>query len=351
MNSFREGHYVLEDALLCHCVDNVRRLLANFVPGNNLSAELNPNTKCLNPHGVSSYSVETQTPNTLFLLTSGTTGNPKWVEKKNMSEFMSVSYGTGDRSDSWILVYHPYRWAGISVLAHIIKSRSQLYIPVDFETKNVLSYAKKYQVSHISLTPSRFRKFLIEGRDDLKQCHFKQITFGGEWANQNILDEAKNLFPHSRVTHVYASTEHGNLCSVSDGLEGFPIGKFSDVCDFLSTGELVIDNKPTGDFWEAIGNRFHFRGRESDVVNVGGNKISLSSIENTLLNEIPNMKQVKARVEQSPILGSLILAEYMGNIEPKDVMLAARRILPKYALAKVEKVEKINLSESGKLKR
>ena len=348
-NFFKQGHFILEDTTLSVCVYNVKHLLQNFVPGNELSAKLNPNDKCPYITGISSWSTTTNAPDTLFLLTSGTTGTPKVIEKNDMSKYMLQKGGRGSPEDSWILTYHPYRWAGISTIAHTIKNGSKLIIPTDFSTAGILGTAVQEQASHISLTPSMFRKMMIEGADYLKVCKFKQITFGGEIASQAVLDHAKYFFPNARISHVYASTEHGDICSASDGREGFHESKFKNH-DFTEDGELVVGYLPTGDFWEKIGERYYFIGRDSDVVNVGGNKMSLSFVENRLMS-LFGVQQARAKVESSPILGNIITAEYVGLVEPRDVMTAARVMLPKYALAKVFKVDNLELSAAGKIKR
>lgn len=343
------GHYVLQDGSLPYCADHVRQLLENFVPGNTLSASLEPGVKSPNDNGITAYYSDTRSPDTLFLTTSGTTGTPKVLEKDNMSAYMQNKKGSGSQQDSWILTFHPYRWAGISVIAHVIKTGAFLYVPDDFSTKSILKRAEECKTSHISLTPSMFRKFLIEDYEGLKKCSFTQITFGGELANQVVLDQAKLLFPEARITHTYGSTEHGDIAASSDGREGFPQHKFKNFT-LTDEGELMIDGKPTGDLWQLRVSRYYFQGRLTDVVNVGGNKIALSFIENQIMN-IAGVHQAVAKVESSPILGNLITVNYVGEVLPYQLAAIVRVLLPKWAVAKVYQVDSIELTAAGKAKR
>lgn len=343
------GHYEIGDSELCDVVDTVCQLLKNFAQDNLLSATLNPYINCKDKSGFYTYNPVTHTPDTLFLYTSGTTGTPKLIEKNNMYLFMQNKKGGGSGDDRWVLTYHPFRWAGITLLAHLIRHKSFFIVPDALDTKSILLAAKNVGATHISLTPSLFRQMIIGQNELLSSCAFQQITFGGEVASQTILDQAKHFFPNARVTHTYASTEAGDICAVSDGLEGFPVTKFSTAVR-LEDGELILNEKPTGDLWKIRGDRMYFVGRKTDVVNVGGDKISLSYVENKLMC-LSGVKQARAKVETSPIVGNIITVDYVGEIEPRDIMVAARQILPKYAVSKVYKTDYLELTEAGKIKR
>ena len=80
--------------------------------------------------------------------------------------------------------------------------------------------ARRHRVTQISATPTFWRSFLMvpsPGRSQLRQ-----ITLGGEAADQATLDRLKAAFPEARITHIYASTEAGVVYAVHDGREGFP---------------------------------------------------------------------------------------------------------------------------------
>jgi hypothetical protein len=57
---------------------------------------------------------------------------------------------------------------------------------------------------------------------ELKGLQLRQITLGGEPADQTVLSALALAFPSARVAHIYASTEAGVGFSVTDGQAGFP---------------------------------------------------------------------------------------------------------------------------------
>lgn len=284
---------------------------------------------------------------TFTLHTSGTTGVPKEF-KKDVALEMQKKKG-GSEKDKWILTYSPLRWAGISVVLHAYKYAAQLIVPDSLRVEDIIKAAFENQVSHIALTPSMFRLMVLLDSDKIKKTNIRQCTFGGEAATQSVLDLAKNIWPNARVTHVYASTELGDICAVSDGMEGIPASKFKDYV-ITEEGELVIKEFQTNDIWELRNNRYYFKGRKQEVINVGGYKVFPISVEESALKA--GAIQAKAYAVASTMLGSLVALDYVGEIEATYLMTELRKSLPKYAWpAQIKKVDTIILSAAGKIKR
>jgi acyl-CoA synthetase (AMP-forming)/AMP-acid ligase II len=270
----------------------------------------------------------------IALQTSGTTGVPKLVWK-NLYDIIQNKKGKGSNQDVWLLTYNPARWAGLSVIAHVLKTKAKLIVPDSLTVTNMLE--KINQVTHISLTPSLFRKMLIADYSKLQKANIKQLTFGGEYANQKILNDAKLLYPNAKITHVYATTEAGDLCSCSDGMEGFP--------------EERMPRLENGDMWKIENGRAYFIGRYTEVINIGGAKITQTEIEN-VVSSIPQIAQCKAFPISNALLGQVVGLDYIGAIDPKDVKLALLQKLPKYAVpVQIKQVDFIELTSANKMKR
>ncbi len=75
-------------------------------------------------------------------------------------------------------------------------------------------------VTHISGTPSHWRKALMSGEAAAFAPGYVRLS--GEIADQAVLDSLRRAFPASSIGHAYASTEAGVGFAVNDGLEGFP---------------------------------------------------------------------------------------------------------------------------------
>lgn len=278
----------------------------------------------------------------ITLYTSGTTGEPKPV-RRNWREALRQKKGRGGPGDRWLLTYSPARWAGLSVIAHGLRHGCQLVVPETLSTEDLARGLARS--THVSLTPSLFRKLLISGFG-LEAPDLVQVTFGGEAAPQACLDQARRLWPRARISHVYASTELGDLASASDGLEGFPHlpGELAE------DGELLVAGTSTGDLWERVGARYLFRGRKTEIINVGGAKVVPYEVER-LINAQEGVDECRVFGVPSPLVGSLVCAEYRGTAAPEALARALRGLLPKYAVPRLTKVEAIALTDAGKVGR
>lgn len=283
----------------------------------------------------------------ICLLTSGTTGKAKenW---KSLPALMEEKRGAGSIEDVWLLTYHPSRWAGLSVILHAIKHNCKLIVPNDLSPQSILD--KINEVTHISLTPSLFRKLLIYDYEKLKSASIKQITFGGEYTTQKVLDDARTLWPNAKITHIYAMTELGDICACSDGLEGLPIRKLKMHWE-LENGNLSIDGFITGDLWKLENERLYFIGRDVETINIGGAKITQSVVEQHT-NAVDGVHECRAYPVSSALLGQIVGLDYVGDITPVELKKALVQKLPKYAVpVKLNKVESIELTSAGKITR
>lgn len=284
----------------------------------------------------------------LVIRTSGTTGVPKEVPVDVVSALERKRPGLQD--ERWLLTYSAQRWAGISVVLHAIKSDCILCVPESLSFSHLLAAATVLSPTHLSCTPSMFRNLVShDSAGVLRGVPFVQVTFGGEAATQSVLDLARSVWPRARISHVYASTELGDICAVSDGLEGVPRHKF-EAFAFTEDGELVVRGVQTGDFWELRGERFHFVGRKEEIINVGGNKISPLAVEEFALAQ--GARAARAFAVPSALMGSLVGLDYVGGPDERNLALAFRAAFPKYACpASLTRVAAIELSEAGKTKR
>lgn len=287
----------------------------------------------------------------LTLFSSGTTGTPKPLQH-DLAAVMERKRA-GDARARWLLTYAPWRWAGLSVILHTLKSQATLIVPDGLDPPSLIDAAREAGATHISLTPSFLRRMeLTCGAPALQSLPLEQVTFGGEAATQPVLDAAQRFWPRARISHVYASTESGDICAVSDGRAGIPRSKFTGPrFAFTDEGELIIDDRPTGDLWELRDDRYLFLGRRQEMINVGGAKVSPYEVESAAL-AIPQVVQCRAYAVSSPLLGQVVALDYCGEAEEKSVLRILRRQLPKIAWpAEINRVEAIAMTAAGKTQR
>lgn len=283
----------------------------------------------------------------IIITTSGTTGKPKIVEKQ-----VKLLPTNSINTDKWLLTFSPLKWSGVSVIKHVINTNGILCVPVSLTITNLIDCAYYNEVTHISITPSLFKTILLNDiNGNFKKCNLKQITFGGEVASQSILDTAKQLFPTSNITHVYAQTELGDICAVSDIFAGVPKYKFDKPnYSFNEDNELIIDDINTQDIWKLENNRYYFIGRKQEIINVGGVKVSPIFVEDTIMKL--GIEFAKVYGIKNPMLGNIVCLEYVGNIEIKELKDKLKLLLSRYEMpAKIIKKDNIKLSDANKLNR
>jgi acyl-coenzyme A synthetase/AMP-(fatty) acid ligase len=70
--------------------------------------------------------------------------------------------------------------------------------------------------------------------------------------------------------------------------------------------------RPTGDLVEVVGERIEFRGRKSDVVNVGGVKVHPLPVEDRI-SAIPGIAVVRAFGRPNALSGSILAVEAVAE--------------------------------------
>jgi acyl-CoA synthetase (AMP-forming)/AMP-acid ligase II len=315
--------------------------------------------------------------------TSGTTGTPKLITHTLESLSRSVKSDIKKGGDfSWGLMYQLSRFAGLQVFLQSFMSGSKLVFtdPAD-SPSSILNDLEAGQCNALSATPTMYRKLMMTGL--LARIKLKQITLGGEIADQQVLNSVKRLYPDARVIHVYASTEAGVGFSVTDGLAGFPDSyvdenisgvdiKVSDDGILLlrpptnnrSIGDVGIDVAGlqgyiiSGDKVKNIDGRYHFLGRSNGTINVGGNKVQPEEIE-LVIGELPEISLVSVHGKKNPISGELVVAKVLPFDDKRDhadikrlVINHCKDRLTDYKIpAIVRVVSNIETTVTGKIKR
>lgn len=258
----------------------------------------------------------------ISLFTSGTTGEPKLISHtwKSLNTFANVK---NKDENSWFLSYAPtsYAWYQM-VLMFLEIDRQNLILPLLQSANTIFDNIESSKITALSSTPTFWRYQLFNNSEFLQQLNLKQITLGGEFVDQNILTTLSDLYPHSKISHIYASTEAGANIVVHDKKEGFPIEwleskknsiKIIEKNLYLKSKYSSIDNQNswynTKDQVKIENDRVIIIGRsESRVANVGGNKVNLSFIEGILKGN-PKVLYCRASTKKSPIVNNIIVAE------------------------------------------
>jgi acyl-coenzyme A synthetase/AMP-(fatty) acid ligase len=268
------------------------------------------------------------------LLTSGTTGVPKLVVHTFASlaapiaTHQAAPHGT---DVVWGTFYDIRRYGGLQILLRALLTGGSLVMTSPEETvPNYLSRLRTHRVTHLSGTPSHWRRAMMTGAAATITPGYVRLS--GEIADQGALNALQACYPEARIAHAFASTEAGVAFEVNDGREGFPasvIESGGDVRMKVTDASLRIHSNrnairylgpaqppiagadgfiDTGDIVERRGDRYYFLGRRNGVINVGGAKVYPEEVE-AAISRHPSVRMVRVRGRISPIVGSLVVAD------------------------------------------
>jgi acyl-coenzyme A synthetase/AMP-(fatty) acid ligase len=250
-------------------------------------------------------------------------------------------------------------------------------------TADFLARAAAHGVTHISGTPSHWRRVLMSGAAGLLKPSYVRLS--GEVADQVLLDQLRAAYPLARIAHAFASTEAGVAFDVEDGLAGFPaafverprngiemkveegtlrIRSHRIAARYLNSSSHTLATQDgyvdTGDLVELEGGRYYFRGRKGGVINVGGLKVYPEEVEG-VINTDPRVRMSRVHAKRNAIMGALVVAEVVLEHPPQagetgrihdELLEACRRVLPAHKVpARLSFVPALELTAAGKLVR
>jgi acyl-coenzyme A synthetase/AMP-(fatty) acid ligase len=335
-------------------------------------------------HGAPKVATERATE--WLMLTSGTSGVPKIVSHtlEGLTGAIIADGPARGASAVWATFYDIRRYGGLQIFLRAVIGGGSMVLsePLEPIADHVARLAA-CGVTHISGTPSHWRKLLMSGA----AAHFvpRYVRLSGEIADQAVLDGLAAAFPGASVGHAYASTEAGVGFAVNDGREGFPVSLIGQSRDGVEIkvvdGSLRIRSKrtahsyvgsnaapltdlegfvDTGDIVELRGDRYYFVGRRGGIINIGGLKVHPEEIE-AVINRHPSVRMSRARSRKSPITGAIVVADVVladgteaSRVEAirKDILEQCKTSLAAHKVpAVIRFVEQLDVTPAGKLAR
>jgi acyl-CoA synthetase (AMP-forming)/AMP-acid ligase II len=296
----------------------------------------------------------TEQPQPLMIRTTGTTGLPKAARHDWRILGKTVANVRPMPEQRWLLAYGPQQFAGVQVLLHVAASQATLVAPFPRQPKDGLDALLTKGVTCVSATPTFWRFLLAEAKSrKVTLPPLEQITLGGEASPGDLLEEIQSTFPTAKVSQVYASTEFGSITSVRDGKPGLAVDSLWSGSNPTSNVR-VTDNelwvragagmlgyagespsassaagpddtengewRRSGDLVEIVGDRVMFRGRQTEVINVGGVKVHPLPVEDRI-TRLDSVALARVFGRPSKLTGAIVAAEIVpvGGVERADV--------------------------------
>lgn len=293
----------------------------------------------------------------IVLFTSGATGRPK-AALQSADRFLRKfdRGGKSLRTLAFLMLDHV---AGLDTLFYTLSAGGCLVLTRRRDPESILALVERRGVEVLPASPSFLRLLCAtNAQDQYDLSSLRIVTYGSEPMDAATLGRLGERLPGVRLGQKYGTTETGSPRTVSRSDDSLWV-KFADdpeVETEVRDGILWIRsprtilgylNAPspvdadgwycTGDLVDVDGEWLRFRGRQSEAINVGGEKVSPTEVERTIL-EVHGVADVAVQGEPHALLGQIVTARVLLQPElPAGEWL--RRVrrhcaahLPRYAV-------------------
>jgi long-chain acyl-CoA synthetase len=263
----------------------------------------------------------------LVLFSSGSSGAPKGVVLDLallLEKFKTPRPAM--RTLAFLLFDHI---GGVNTMLHVLSNGGCLVTTTERSADAVLELIEKHKVAALPTSPTFINLILLSEahtRHDLSSLEL--VTYGTEPMQESTLHRFHELFPNIRLLQTYGMSEVGILRSKSKssdslwvkvGGEGFETRVVDGVLHIKAVSTMLgYLNAPspftadgwmnTGDVVDVEGEYIRFRGRASEVINVGGEKVFPAEVE-SVIQQVPNVADVAVYGEKNPITGNIVCAD------------------------------------------
>lgn len=278
-----------------------------------------------------------------IIFTSGSTGKGKAVllDYERMTARFRGAPKNALRTLLFLKLDHI---GGLNTLLSVIFNGGTIVTCASRQAEDICRCIERHAVELLPTTPSFLTMLLMSGmyrQHDLSSL--KIITYGTEVMPGSTLATLHRLFPTVILKQTYGLSELGILSTQSKdssskwmkiGGSGYEI-KVQNGTLWIRSDRAMLGylNAPspfdadgwydTGDRVEVDGEYFKILGRESEIINVAGEKVFPAEVESFLLT-LDNVKDVVVRSKPSPVIGQVVWAEFLLEDNEHAVLFKKR---------------------------
>ena len=314
----------------------------------------------------------------LILFSSGSTGVPKAMIHDLDKLIDSYMNKRGKRLTFLIFLMFDHI-GGLNTMLNCISMGVTMVFPLERNPDHICELIERYEINILPASPTFLNLILISG-SNLKYnlSSLRMITYGTEPMPETLLIRLKDVFPRIKFLQTFGTSETGISTTSSKSSDSTYLKIDDPNTDYkIVDGELWIRSKTqilgylnssmerftedgwfkTGDIVEQEGDYIKIVGRNQELINVGGEKVLPSEVESVLF-QMPEIKDCIVFGEKNPIIGQIVVAKVLFNetIKPseakKNVVNFCQNKLDRYKIpAKVILMQEAEYSERFKKKR
>ncbi len=295
------------------------------------------------------------------IFSSGSTGEPKAVLHDAQRFTAHLEKVQKAKSTIGFLAFDHI--AGVDTLLYTLFAGGTLVVPEDRSPKAVCQAVEAYKAQVLPVSPSFLKLLLVSPALEAHDLSsLEVITFGSEPPDPAVTEKLAKLLPNADLLQKYGTSEFGAPRSKTKPGDSRWIKLTSDdfavrVVDGVMwvkasgtmLGYLNATDPAEQDGWFCTGDRveqdgdwLRILGRDSDLINVGGEKVFPAEVE-TVVESLPGVLECAVTGESHPLLGTVVvatvrltdelLAEELSDAALKQrVRKHCRGQLPRYAI-------------------
>jgi long-chain acyl-CoA synthetase len=282
----------------------------------------------------------------LILYSSGSTGKSK-AALHNLEPLLE-KYKTPRHSLRTITFLLFDHIGGVNTLLYTLSNAGTIVTLEDRLPGSVCAAIEKYSVEILPTSPTFINLMLLSGiYKDYNLSSLQTVTYGTEVMPESTLKKFNKTFPQVKLLQTYGLSEVGILRSKSKssdslwvkvGGEGFETRIVESMLEIRTKSAMIgYLNAPspfTEDGWfktedmvEVDGDYILIKGRNSEIINVGGEKVYPAEVESVLLM-MDDIEDVIVSGEPNPIMGQIVKVKV--KLSTEETLQEFRRRMREY---------------------
>jgi acyl-coenzyme A synthetase/AMP-(fatty) acid ligase len=288
----------------------------------------------------------------LILFSSGSSGTPKTclldldallettrVERKS---FVTLAF---------LLFDHI---GGVNTMINMLGQGGTIVVPPDRTVATTAALIEAHRISLLPTSPTFLKMLLMSDavtRHDLSSLEL--ITYGTEIMPETTLAALQEAFPDVRLKQTYGLSEIGIVPTRSKAPGSLWVEIGGPNVEYEVRDNILWLRAPTamlgylnaaspfdrdgwlntGDRVDVDGSYLRILGRDSELINIGGEKVHPAEVENILL-EAPNIVDATVVARPNPVMGSVLTA--MVRLHTEEDGKALKKRLGQYCRERLE---------------